>query len=110
MHVDYVVIDGESVPAKFNPKAISLWEKSTGIKWSEISGVVDSKGNYIKEPVSLSVEDSMILCLEVLREGHRREKKKFKITLDQVYDWASDHELEEQVVKLVFGKEEKEKK
>ncbi len=102
--VDFVKIDGKQIPAKFNHRAKSYWEKSTGLIWSSLF--------KSENPVVPTVEQSMILCLEVLREGHRRngDKKKFNITLDDVYDWADDYDLETQITNLIFGIDKDEKK
>lgn len=102
--VDFVKINGKEIPAKFNPRAKSYWEKATGLIWSNL---------FRKEnPIIPTTEQSMILCLEVLREGHRRNKSKtkFNVTLDQVYDWADDYDLETQITDLIFGTAKEEKK
>lgn len=102
MNIKYVKVDGKDLPVKWNPRAKSNWEKETGLIWSKLFDVNDR--------VIPTTEQSMVVILEALREGHRRDKKKFNITLDDVYDWADDYDLEDQVTNIIFGKDEAEKK
>ena len=110
MSVDFIKINNEETPVKWSTRAKIAWEKRSGLKWTDLFGTVDDDGNYIKLPVTPSIEQSMILCHEALREGHRMQNVKFTITLDQLYDYEDEYNVDTQIAKIVFPKVATEKK
>ena len=110
MSVDFIKINNEETPVKWSTRAKIAWEKRSGLKWTDLFGTVDDDGNYIKLPVTPSIEQSMILCHEALREGHRLQGLEFKMTLDDVCDYNDEYKIESQIVAFVFPKVEDEKK
>lgn len=110
MSVDYIKINDEDTPVKWNTRAKIAWEKRTLMKWTDLFGTVDNSGNYIKLPTTPSIEASMIMCQEALREGHRIENKKFDIKLEELCDLNDQYKIESQVVDIIFPKEDAEKK
>ena len=89
MKVFYVTIEGEQIPFKLNKRAISEWEEKTGRKITD----------------NTTTKEGVMLMHEALKEGHRRDGKKFDITLDQVFDWTDDYDLENQMMSVSEKKE-----
>lgn len=111
MSVKKINIEGKDLPIKWSMRARSNWEEATGIKWLDLPGKKDVKGEWIKHPHTFSTKDTAIMCLEILREGHRQDKKAFNLDIYNIMEWMDSHDLEAKIVDQVFAAEvEKEKK
>lgn len=98
---DFIKIDGEDVPAKWNARAKINFEKRSKYIYSRMATLPLDPPTH---------EQVMILCHEVLREGARQSKVTFKLSLDNVIDLDEANDIENQITQLIFPKAEEVKK
>lgn len=104
MKPTFIKVDGKEYPVMWNRRAKSNWEKATGVTWIQLSGTINHQGDqYLVDPVPMSIEMAMYICLEALREGYRMDNKRFEMELDDMYQLC-DKGLEAEIEPLVFPK------
>ena len=106
MNVSYIEINGEKLPVKWSTRAKINWEKSSGLKWADLLGTTDKKGNWLKMPVTADTEQSIMMCYEILKEGHRIEGKEFKMSLEDVMEMQDEHDLEAKITAVIYPQPE----
>lgn len=77
-----VELGGESRPIKFGFNAL--------IEFSEMTGRTIEQLNTINTS-SISMKDLLLLCWCALKQGARREKIPFDVTVEDVGDWLDDN-------------------
>ena len=99
----YIKVKDKEYPAKFNPRVIINWEDATGLIWAEIIPTVDDKGNTVPAKVKANKKQDLMISYEMLKEGHRIERKEFKLSFMDVVDLAGVSDLEAQISKVLIN-------
>jgi hypothetical protein len=104
--VNYIDIDEEKIPVRFNTRVRIQWEKQTDKLFAYLGGQLNATSTgYLAEPAN--TEETMLLCFLMLKEGHRIDKKKFKYTIEDIYELQDNHGLEDKIAAVVFNSVEK---
>ena len=90
---DILKIDGKEYPIRFSKKVIALWEKKTG--------------KHRRELGDSMLEEEFIYIHLALEEGFKKAKKKFSISLDDLWDLDDEHDFYNKVFELIETKEKK---
>lgn len=91
---DILKIEDKEYPIKFSKKVIALWEKKTGKHRTELVN-------------NALLEEEFIYMHLALEEGHKQAKKKFSISMDDLWELDEQHDFYNKVFELVDGKEKK---
>lgn len=76
--VRYTQLAGKEVPVSFGNAALIRFEEETGISILNLG------------TTALNYKNSLILIYEGLRDGHRKDKKDFTMTFDDLCDYLDE--------------------
>ena len=76
--VRYTQIAGKEVPVSFGNAALIRFEEETGISILNLG------------TTPLNYKNSLVLIFEGLRDGHRKDKKDFTMTFDDLCDYLDE--------------------